>query len=592
MKKSFYIRLRIRTVIFLIMGVLGLFTALSWPGKMIDLMVYDVLMVTRPARPQPHDIVIVAVDEPSFKVLKHQWPWPRSLHSDLILSLFESGASIVALDILFSEPSTSEEDFLLSKAINERTVLAAGLESIEKPGYQTRIRVQPVQPFLERAGGVGVDILPLESDGFLRKGISESDGQNAFAFEAASVFRAVNGKSRIEKMESNLMGINFSGPPGTIPTVSYYQALDPSRTLPEGFFRDKLVFVGFSLRNAAHPTDRRPDHYPTPFVRFGYSHMAGVEIQANITLNFLQGGFIKTAPLFILMAGSALLGLGAGIVSYHKTPVRSGLMVGAGLPCLAGVSYFSFSGFNLFIPVSILLFPCLYIWLSALFLNYYRLVREKQYIRQVFSRYVSRDLVRLLLKHPEKLKLGGEFAEGTVLFLDIRNFTGLTRKLEAEELIRTLSRYLGRFTDIILENHGMIDKIAGDAIMAVWGVPLARPDHACLACRTALTIEKTCEALAKEDEASDRLPLSIRIGVNSGTLLAGNIGGRYFSDFTVHGVDVNLANRLETMNKKYGTTILIGENTRKLLSEPFNIRPVGTVSEKDEAVAVYELKSN
>jgi adenylate cyclase len=156
-----------------------------------------------------------------------------------------------------------------------------------------------------------------------------------------------------------------------------------------------------------------------------------------------------------------------------------------------------------------------------------------------------------------------------------------------------LSRYLGRFSDLVFEMHGMVDKIAGDALMAVWGVPLARKDHAVLACKTALKIEETWQSLQKEDSELNRTSLSIRIGVNSGTLLAGNVGGRYFSDYTVHGVAVNFASRLESLNKIYNTRILIGPETKALLSEDFETRAVDTLAGDMHAgpVRIYELKS-
>lgn len=591
MIKPVAISFRTRAGILIAAGILGILSAFSPLAHMIDRMVYDAWMVYRPSPSLPEDIVIVAVDEPSFKEIGYQWPWPRSLHGELIRTLFRSGAAVVALDILFSEPSLPEEDSLLSEAINERTILAANLENLIRHQYEMEMTVLPIPSFLTKAGGTGIDSLPLEKDGFLRNAISQQAGQKGFAFEAASVFRAISGGNRIEPIQNPQMGINFIGPPGSIPAFSYYQALNPDKSLPKDCFKDKLVFVGFALKNAAHPSDTRPDHYPTPFVRFGYGHMAGVEIQANIASNFLGTGFIRTTPFSLLFSAAILLGALTGLLSYKMPPFKSGFMVLAFLCILAGISYVSFSYLLVFVPLSIFFFPSLFAWLSLFSLSYYHLAKEKQYIRQIFSRYVSKDVVKLLLKHPERLRLGGEFVHGTVLFLDIRNFTGLTQKLPAEELIKVLSRYLGRFTDIILENHGMIDKIAGDAIMAVWGAPVAQPDHADLACKTALILEKTCAALAEEDMDAGRPALSIRIGVNSGLFLAGNIGGQNFSDFTVHGVDVNLAKRMESLNKEYKTTILIGDNTRLLLKKTFSIRKKGSIAGPDQSmpIAVYEL---
>lgn len=573
---------------------MGILLFLSPFGRLTDFIIYDTLLVSKPSENLPDNIVIVAIDETSFEVLGRQWPWPRGFHAKLIDALFEAGAAAVALDILFPEPSWPDEDHLFAQALNEKVVLAASFEIIQKSGNVLYDRILPLPLFLDQKCRVGLDILPLDPDGLLRKSIPAMDRLNGLAVEAVMAYCASGFTVTLLNNSRNFndMLINFSGPPGNIVTVSYYQVLESEKYLPVDIFKNKLVFVGFSIRNAVLPNTALADHYPTPYVRFGSGHMSGVEIQANIAANLLNGNFIKKTPVMILVLPAVFFWVMTRLVSYRLSPVTAGC-IGLGVFVVgSAMVYFSFVRFRLFIPVSIIVYPGILIYLSALFVNYYRQLKEKTYIKEVFSRYVSGSVVKELLKHPEQLAIGGKFAKGTVIFLDIKNFTRLTRQTPARELICILSRYLGRFSDIVLENHGMVDKIAGDALMAVWGVPLAQKDHAVLACRAVLEIDRAWEALRKEDDRLHKTPLSIRIGINSGIFLAGNIGGKYFSDYTVHGVDVNFAHQLESLNKKYNTRILMGPNTKALLTDEFDVRALDVIDIGEDAspIAIYELR--
>lgn len=192
-----------------------------------------------------------------------------------------------------------------------------------------------------------------------------------------------------------------------------------------------------------------------------------------------------------------------------------------------------------------------------------------------------------MLKESKKLKLEGGFADGTILFIDIERFTQLAERTDAKELIRILNRYLGSFADIVLASGGMVDKIAGDSLMAVWGVPLAFKNHAGVACETALLIQQKLFSLHENETEK----INIRIGINSGSMLAGNVGGKKFWDYTVHGMDVNISKRLEEANKVYNTRILVGENTQKRAADFFIFREIDTVRIQGISVPIniYEL---
>ncbi len=187
--------------------------------------------------------------------------------------------------------------------------------------------------------------------------------------------------------------------------------------------------------------------------------------------------------------------------------------------------------------------------------------RQKQAIRTMFSRYMSDEVISHLLEHPEKVRLGGERRRLTLFFSDLAGFTGLSEFLQPEELVQLLNEYLSAMTDIILEERGTVDKYEGDAIMAFWGAPLPLQDHALRACRAALRQQAALDSLNRQFEEIGWPRLHCRIGLHTGEAVVGNLGSRKRFDYTVIGDTVNLASRLEGLNKFYGTSILASETT-------------------------------
>ncbi len=217
--------------------------------------------------------------------------------------------------------------------------------------------------------------------------------------------------------------------------------------------------------------------------------------------------------------------------------------------------------------------------------------RERVRIRKAFESYVAPTVVQEMLKHPEQLRLGGERREITVLFTDIRGFTSMSENLDPESLVRLLHDFLNPMSNIIINHGGTIDKYMGDAIMAEFGAPLVQPDHALLACRAALEMAITLKNLNAQWQEQGRLPLKIGVGVNSGPAAVGNMGSERLFDYTAIGDNVNLASRLEGLNKYYGTSILISQSTAELLGDSFILREVDRVRVKGkaQAAAIFEM---
>jgi len=223
--------------------------------------------------------------------------------------------------------------------------------------------------------------------------------------------------------------------------------------------------------------------------------------------------------------------------------------------------------------------------------RYWTEEREKKKIRGAFQYYLTASVVEQMLKNPDKLRLGGEKKDLTVLFSDIRGFTTISEHMPPETLVKFLNEYLTKMTDIVFKYDGLLDKYIGDAIMAIWGAPLDQPDHAHRACYTALEMVDALGVLQKKWTAEGMPLLNIGIGINAGPMVVGNMGSSRRFDYTVMGHSVNLGSRLEGLNKVYKTNIIVSEMTYERVKEEIlgreldSVRVVGM----DQPVRIYEL---
>ncbi len=220
--------------------------------------------------------------------------------------------------------------------------------------------------------------------------------------------------------------------------------------------------------------------------------------------------------------------------------------------------------------------------------------RSKREIRKVFIRYLHPDVIDNLLEDPNSVKVGGDEVHATVLFSDIYNFTDFSEGRKAVDLVKFLNEYFEKLTQIILEHNGLLDKYTGDGIMALFGVPIPREDHAILACNAAISHHNFSLHLLKNSNnlsSAGHFHINTRIGLNSGSIVVGNIGSKRRMDYTAIGDNVNLASRLESVNKIYKTNIIISHSTYELISEYFVCRELDClrVKGKKEPTKIYEL---
>jgi adenylate cyclase len=217
--------------------------------------------------------------------------------------------------------------------------------------------------------------------------------------------------------------------------------------------------------------------------------------------------------------------------------------------------------------------------------------KQRMLIKTMFSTYVNPSVVEELILNPDKLKLGGEQRELTVMFSDIEGFTSISEGMPAEELVGHLNEYLSAMTEIIFKNDGTVDKYEGDAIMAFWGAPVTQADHALRACLSALQMEEQLAFIRSSWKQQGKPSLNVRIGVNTGEMVVGNMGSMGKFNYTVIGDSVNLASRLEGANKQYKSNILVSERTYDLVKEWILGRELDliTVKGRSTPLKIFEL---
>ena len=376
------------------------------------------------------------------------------------------------------------------------------------------------------------------------------------------------------------MLINYLGPEGIIPTYSAADVLNG--TLPAEALKDKIVIMGAT---AVGIYDLRV----TPFS----GTFPGVEVQATILDNLLRGNFIRALPfglvimLLILVALAVIL----GVILPRLSAAWAFIFTLFIIESYVGLNYLLFTRqglqLELFYPLGLIVL----VYLGVTMHRFLAEERERERIRKTFESYVAPTVVQEMLKHPEQLRLGGERREITVLFTDIRGFTTMSENLDPEALVKLLHDFLNPMSNIIINQGGTIDKYMGDAIMALFGAPLLQADHPRLACRAALEMVASLEALNRTWADQGRPPLKVGIGVNTGPVAVGNMGSDRLFDYTAVGDNVNLASRLEGLNKYYATSILISDTTAKSLGNGFILRDLDMVKVKGkvQGARIHEL---
>ncbi|OFX22676.1 MAG: hypothetical protein A2V77_10690 [Anaeromyxobacter sp. RBG_16_69_14] len=626
--------------------------ARTWAPEQVELALYDVRAAASAARrPASGEVVLVAVDEDTVRLAGGVHPLPRGALAAVVEEARRAGARVIAVDYILQDPlegALASENAELERALaGGDVVLAVALPPAAATG-RAEGAPDPMAAEVRRLharslGGTARPerftlspplsrfALPAAALG----GVSQQGAQNGRIYALRHLYPTAEGdylslplavawlaKGRpplvLEQGGLRLgdMAIPF-GQSGLV-HVRWYGAHDGRSgalsTYPElsaaTLLRARLAREGAAAPlppAALEPLRGRiavvcptlagtKDKQPTP----ANAAAVGAEVVANAIDNFLRGEFVWRLPpwgeaavaLGLSLASAAVVALASARVARPWAAVALSA-VGAGA-LLAGWWYFSMAALvrGVWLPA----FTPILGGLLSSFAADLRLFalerRDRRFVHDALGRYTSPALVRTLLAHRELLdRLGGTRQDLTVHFSDIRGFTSFAEHMNPERMVEFLNVYLSTLTEIIERHGGYVDKYIGDAIMSVWGAPVPAVDHALRACAAALQMRDRVEALRPAWQARYGCEIFIGAGINTGPMVAGNVGSRRKTNYTVLGDSVNLASRLEGANKVYGTAILLGEGTYRAAREGIAARSIDALQVKGrkQGALVYEL---
>lgn len=597
-----------------VLFVIGFFDKLEY-------MAQDTLFRFRGPQPITEDVVVVAVDDASFNSLKERWPFPRSHYARLIENLNRAGARLIVFDIEFTEPSDPQNDGLLAQtaAIYQNVIFAGKIIDGGGRGVHQQL-YSPINPINEMGLSWGVVNLGVDPDGVMRKyalfhkfdkephytiGVAALASYRVYQQDWSKHIKVKDGKLSVtDKLiplhNRNEALINYFGPARYFPYFSFSSILDDSlmampgqmgvetddfeEILASGFLKDKIVLVGAD-------TAELHDYFGTPYSASDWT--PGVEIHANFIETVLQGKYLAHINSWLYLGIEVLLLALLWFVFRRLKPQWGAIIILLLVVAHILVSYLIFKHLNLIIPIvqTALIFILLY--LAGLLNHYLTSMKEKRFIRNAFQQYLAPELVDKLLKDPKSLKYGGSLQEVTVLFSDIRSFTTYSENHKPEETVQILKEYLTAMVNTIVANDGILDKFVGDEIMALYGTPVALPNAALSACKTALQMREKLTELQQKWREEGREDFEIGIGINTGPAVVGNLGSEQIFDYTAIGDTINLGARLEGINKEYPTTkhIIISEFTLEKVQDLVDVRYLDEVKVKgkNKAVKIYEL---
>ncbi|MGE3261243.1 MAG: CHASE2 domain-containing protein [Bacteriovoracia bacterium] len=596
----------------------------------------------------PNLVILELKDSTLAKI--GRWPWTRTVHAKIISNLQKYGAKVVMFDTLFPEPESRQADQAMFDSIQrfsadgqKSVILAYGLADDEQ---------QALVPFPDSlllssvvSGTTGMEPMrgakPIDRNNFTAPKFAESDATFGFISmdpDFDGIFRHAQIINEVEKNYLATLGfIGFSkyfsdGKGRKITAEPAVKGNDYVITIHEGTRQRsirlnphgeiKLRFFG-GVKNFAHVAaedvilDANPGAnqkmkgiFSGKAVLFGSSAFGahdlrhtpvdsqspGMYVHANLFHALDQNLFYQEEDLSLAYSLALyLFGVFLVLLLFRlQEPLVETLGTSFVAAGLYATDYYYLAPHGYFIR----LFACLsgalglYAWFTIL--NVFKEAREKKKIRATFTRYVSPKIVKEMLANPEKLRVGGEKKELTMLFSDVRDFTSISERLGAQDLANLLNTYMGKMTDILFETDGTLDKYIGDALVGFWGAPLDVPDHAYHGVRGALQMLEALPAINDEFERKKFPRINIGIGLNSGEVSVGNMGSDKIFQYTALGDSMNLASRLESLTKFYGVNLMISEFTYAKIGHKkaqFCIRPLDLVQVKgkSEAVKIYEI---
>ena len=586
---------------------LGYFS--GYQGKALDLFFWA------QGRTRAPEIALVAIDDTAFHRLNERQPLPRDYLAGIIRGLRKSGARLIGLDVDLRRLTFRADDRALVAATRGKPADAAGqvivartLVPVPGPGGEVRLRPRPLyDPSLETNSGfaeVAKDedgffrriplVVPLPDGGFLPSLalslLARLGGQDAAALartlagpepiglsvpkwdEARG--RLIDG-SPLRFLRDDDWKINFIGPAGSFLTLGsdavYQIGVSDQEIARDNPLRDRIVLVGATFEESR-------DAYPTP-----RGIMSGVEIHANILHTLLTRSQIQPVAWGTSLVLQFALCLLLSSLFVVVRPNRA-LLISLGIAGLmtVGLSAWTVAHATYWFDF---LTPILAIRASTSLYD----TMERRRIRESFHQYIGREVADRV--YHDDPALAGQRRTVSVMFTDLRDFTTLSEGMAADQVARHLNEYFPMMVEAVQQHRGIINDFIGDAVMAVYGAPLDNPEHALDAVRTAGKMQAGLEALNAEWETRGLPTLKMGIGIHTGTVFAGNVGSPKRKKYTVVGDAVNVAARVEGLNKELQTTLLITGETYAALKDVVEVKDCGELKVKGrhQAVRVYEI---
>ena len=551
------------------------------------------------------EVAVVLIDDAALDAYPYRSPVPRDLLARLIDVLTEAGAKRIGLDVFLKDLTWEDEDEALVESLR-----ASGLVTLVSTFRESDGKIiwdLPHPKFLDSVDSTGVADLPIDpSDQIVRQATAIKIGSKITVPTLAGSMLLTSTMPEVGKVESpqimpkelplfarngDKFIIDFLGPPSPVNQEEYAVKTFPasgvaSGFLPKEWFADKYILIGAGFSD-------NTDTFRTPYYsgKYGYPLTPGVEIHANVLATLLNGGKLKPPTEFEKLGTIFLMTLGSVAISFGFVPIMAAFFTVVFLTGFVFAVFAIFEGTNILLPMIPVSIAIGFAFVGTML---YRLTwegRQKRWIKNAFQMYLSPEFVETLAESPEQLNLGGEERELTIMFTDLQGFTAISETVKPKELVDLLSEYFDGMTEILFKYGGTLDKYVGDAIMAFWNAPANQVDHAERSALAALDMIEFTEQVNRLFQKNGNPELRTRIGINTGKAIVGNVGSNKRFNYTVMGDVVNLAARLESVNKQYGTYLTISESTLDLVSDKVHARKLDVVrvKGKTQPVAIYEL---
>jgi adenylate cyclase len=599
-------------ILLLIIGLVYLRFTPNYFADSMRLKGGDAMQYSMP-REASQDIVLMNLGEKDAEKYG-QWPWSRKDLGAIVQRLREAGAGTIVFPVIFAEKDRAGTDEAFIKAIKDNGVVVAQQATTQEKSpaavtrgisvlgdldldyiYQWPGAVAPIPDIARSAAGVGVIASAPEIDGVVRKiPLVVRIGDKLYPSLALETIRSITGDPSYQ-MKGSAAGVEALRIPGfnKIPTdangqvwIKWNNTFDTVSATDKNLnkiVKNKIVIIGPTMEGTSNLV-------ATPL---GAKH--GHEVQANVLQAVVKGNSLNRPYWADLLEVALTIALSISVLyATKKYNVYSAIPIYvAGVALIYSASWLAFGYLNLVIDWTWPIFTVTVLFGYTLYHNVIREFRAKQQIKKQFGTYLSPDMVEKLQKNPDLLKLGGDQRELSIMFTDVRGFTTISEhyKSSPQGLVTLMNRYMTAMTASILEEKGTLDKYIGDAQMAFWNAPLDTPEHAKHATRAALKMLKNLESFNEELDKEGVPRMGMGIGINTGTVVVGNMGSDQRFDYTCLGDAVNLASRLEGQSKPYHVGIIVGTDTAHQIQDDYAVVELDllAVKGKTEGVRIFTV---